>query len=100
MCMLSMMPVNGGGAELLQQLLSHAHFVCVQDVTVFNGLHLRIERDASDWAKVLGGKSAFWRLYLQQCEAAGFKQGVPLYVATGILSYKDADHQLQEVQDK
>jgi hypothetical protein len=64
----------------------------------FNGIHLRIERDAADWTSIMGGHEAFWRLYLEAAAAAGLGPGVPLYIASGILSYSDADNQLQDVQ--
>jgi hypothetical protein len=38
----------------------------------FNGLHLRVEADARDWLKAMGGREAFWRAYLALLDEAGF----------------------------
>jgi hypothetical protein len=38
----------------------------------FNGLHLRVEADARDWLKAMGGREAFWRAYLDLLTEAGF----------------------------
>ena len=64
----------------------------------FNGLHLRIERDAADWTSMMGGREAFWGAYLDAAAAAGLDAGTPLYIATGLLSYQDADHEMEDVQ--
>jgi hypothetical protein len=64
----------------------------------FNGIHLRIERDAADWTSIMGGHEAFWALYLRAAAAAGLGRRLPLYIASGILSYRDVDHQLEDVQ--
>jgi hypothetical protein len=61
-------------------------------------MHLRIERDAADWTDMMGGQEAFWGLYLDAAGGAGLDGGLPLYVATGILSYKDADNQMADVK--
>ena len=53
----------------------------------FNGVHLRIESDARDWAEILGGRAALWEGYLSAARAAGFDRATPLYVASGLLSY-------------
>ncbi len=34
--------------------------------SAFNGIHLRIEKDASDWMAILGGKESYWGLYLTE----------------------------------
>jgi hypothetical protein len=61
---------------------------------------LRIERDAADWTRIMGGHEAFWGKYLAAAAGAGMDRGAPLYVASGILSYKDADNQLADVQER
>lgn len=38
--------------------------------SAFNGIHLRIEKDASDWMTILGGKESYWGLYLTEVSAA------------------------------
>ncbi|KDD71689.1 hypothetical protein H632_c4559p0, partial [Helicosporidium sp. ATCC 50920] len=53
----------------------------------FNGVHLRIEKDAGDWAIIMGGKGVIWDLYLAYLREARFGPDAPLYVATGLLSY-------------
>ncbi|KAI8470299.1 MAG: hypothetical protein J3K34DRAFT_393492 [Monoraphidium minutum] len=49
---------------------------------------------------MLGGTEALWGRYLGAAAAAGLDRSRPLYVATGILSYRDADHQLEDVQKR
>jgi hypothetical protein len=38
----------------------------------FNGLHLRVEADARDWLRAMGGREAFWGAYLDLLREAGF----------------------------
>ena len=57
----------------------------------FNGLHLRIEADARDWAAILGGAEEVWAGYEGAMRAAGFGAGTPVYAASGLLSYGAAD---------
>jgi GDP-fucose protein O-fucosyltransferase len=52
----------------------------------FNGVHLRMERDAIDWANILGGKEHYWETYLEAMEKAKFSKDTPLYVASGLLT--------------
>lgn len=52
----------------------------------FNGIHLRMERDAADWAEVLGGKESYWGQYRDVMIQAKFSKDVPLYVASGLLT--------------
>ena len=67
----------------------------------FNGLHLRIEKDAADWTNILGGVEAFWNLYKAQMVAAGFEGSrLPLYVASGLLSYNTSSSQLEDLQKR
>lgn len=65
----------------------------------FNGLHLRIEEDATDWQAIFGGNGQYWHLYLEQCKRAGFSPHMPIYVATGVVSYqgKSKMAELQEI---
>ena len=53
----------------------------------FHGAHLRVEADAMDWARSMGGFEAYWGQFLQAMHTAGFQRTAPLYVATGLLSY-------------
>jgi hypothetical protein len=69
------------------------------DFEGFNGLHLRMEKDATDWSNILGGIEAYWNLYKAQMVAAGFKGSrLPLYVASGLLSYNTSRSQLEDLQ--
>lgn len=52
----------------------------------FNGIHLRMERDAADWAEILGGKENYWHQYRDAMTQAKFSKDVPLYVASGLLT--------------
>lgn len=51
-------------------------------VRAFNGLHLRIERDAADWTRIMGGHEAFWGRYLEAAAGAQLDWSTPLYLAT------------------
>lgn len=62
----------------------------------FNGVHLRLESDARDWATILGGTQAVWDGYVSSMRAAGFNATTPLYVASGLLTY-GASRQLASV---
>lgn len=57
-----------------------------EGVSAFNGVHLRMERDAIDWANILGGKEHYWDTYLEAMQKARFSQDTPLYVASGLLT--------------
>jgi len=46
----------------------------------------------------MGGHDAFWDLYLKAAASGGLDRSLPLYIATGILSYKDADNQMDDVR--
>mmetsp|Transcript_3827 Transcript_3827/g.11047 ORF Transcript_3827/g.11047 Transcript_3827/m.11047 type:complete len:533 (-) Transcript_3827:775-2373(-) len=58
---------------------------------VFNAVHLRIERDAKDWAQIMGGPEALWNAYVQAMRQAGFSRDTPMYVASGLLTYGASD---------
>jgi hypothetical protein len=60
-------------------------------VSYYNGAHLRLERDAVDWARVLGGKKQYLGLHAKAFAAAGFGTEMDLYVASGLLSYNASD---------
>ncbi|KAL4423902.1 hypothetical protein ABPG75_001203 [Micractinium tetrahymenae] len=53
----------------------------------FNGAHLRVEKDAAEWFIILGGPQVVWNMYREKMHEAGFEPTLPLYVATGLLSY-------------
>jgi hypothetical protein len=37
----------------------------------YNGIHLRIEKDAMDWMAIMGGRAHFWQLYIREVRAGG-----------------------------
>jgi hypothetical protein len=56
----------------------------------FNGVHLRVEKDAAEWFLILGGldgAQVVWEMYRDAMLDAGFEPDTPLFVATGLLSY-------------
>lgn len=52
-----------------------------------NGVHLRIEKDARDWASIMGGQQVVWRGYIDTMQQLGFNATTRLYVASGMLTY-------------
>jgi hypothetical protein len=56
-------------------------------VPAYNGAHLRLEKDARDWARILGGMPKYLGLYAKSFAAAGFGPSKDLYIASGLLSY-------------
>ena len=75
--------------KVLQGLFEHAPY--------FNGAHLRVEADAMDWAKSMGGIELYWGEFLKAMHTASFRDGVQLYVATGLLSYAAGHATLKEL---
>ena len=53
----------------------------------YNGLHLRVERDARDWTNIMGGTQAIWDGYVSAMRSLGFNATTPIYVASGMLTY-------------
>lgn len=47
----------------------------------------RLEKDAVDWARILGGFEKYLAEYARQFAAAGFSRRKDLYIASGLLSY-------------
>ena len=37
----------------------------------FNGVHLRMEKDAADWATIMGGPERYWARYKQARRRGG-----------------------------
>lgn len=62
----------------------------------YNGAHLRLERDAVDWARILGGLPKYLAEYAKSFAAAGFSTSKDLYIASGLLSY-DASEEMQNM---
>lgn len=50
----------------------------------YNGIHLRVEGDASGFSTRVGGIQNFWRLHSEAMDAAGFRDNVPVYLATAL----------------
>ena len=59
--------------------------------TSYNAVHLRIEKDARDWSQIMGGPEAVWNAYVASMRQAGFTSDVPMYVASGLLTYGASD---------
>ena len=53
----------------------------------YNGVHLRIEKDARDWAMIMGGQQVVWHGYIKTMKQVGFDNATRLYVASGMLTY-------------
>lgn len=53
----------------------------------YNGAHVRLEKDAVDWAEILGGVENYLAAYSSSFASAGFSPENHLYVASGLLSY-------------
>jgi hypothetical protein len=58
---------------------------------VFNGVHMRMEKDAVDWAIIMGGRDRLWQLYKESMSRAGLDPSTPLYVASGLLKAAKED---------
>lgn len=56
-----------------------------EGVDGYNGVHLRMERDAMDWAIIMGGRDRYWKLYRSSMAMARFSKDSPLFVASGLL---------------
>ena len=51
-----------------------------------------MEKDAADWAKIIGGPDKYWGRYKDAMTIAGFKKHpFPLYVASGLLKASKED---------
>ena len=48
----------------------------------FNGLHLRLEADASAWIELLGGVHRSWQAYREAMRGAGFAADKPMVRCT------------------
>jgi hypothetical protein len=51
----------------------------------YNGIHMRMEKDASDWAIIMGGRQRLWQLYKEAMQNGKLDHETPLYVASGLL---------------
>ena len=75
-------------APILHQLADKVLRGMAQHAMVFNGAHLRVEADAMDWARSMGGFASYWGEYIKAMRTAEFNGQSQLYVATGLLSYE------------
>ncbi len=64
---------------------------------IFNGVHLRIEKDAEAWSQILGGRHVVEQRYRGAMRTARFDGNTPLYVASALLTYQGGPEQLQKV---
>jgi hypothetical protein len=53
----------------------------------YNGAHLRVEKDAKDWAMIMGGQQIVWFGYIKTMRETGFDEKDILYVASGLMTY-------------
>jgi hypothetical protein len=67
-------------------------------VKSYNGAHLRLEKDAMDWARVLGGMHKYLGQYAKSFAAAGFSPSKDLYIASGLLSYNASEEMERMLQ--
>ena len=63
----------------------------------FNGVHLRIEKDAGTWAQILGGRHVVEARYRVAMRAASFDAKTPLYIASALLTYQGGVEELDQV---
>lgn len=56
---------------------------------VFNGAHMRIEKDATDWVHMMGGFDLYYNSYFELFKQADFQPDTPLYLASGLMSYSN-----------
>lgn len=64
---------------------------------VFNAVHLRVEKDAEDWIKILGGPEKTWSLYLDAMRKGNFDPQTPIYLASGLLTYGSNQDDMQRI---
>ena len=75
--------------KVLQGMAEHAPY--------FNGAHLRVEADAMDWARSMGGVAVYWSEFLKAMRTAGFQKSAQVYIATGLLSYQGGHETLSNL---
>lgn len=86
-------------AEVARSLRFAPHLVQLADQVVhivtdggkraFNGLHLRIEADASEWLEKIGGVQGAWAAYIAAMRNATFSAESPVYIASGLTAEGD-----------
>lgn len=80
--------------------LAHKVIDGMRAKSIFNytGAHLRLEKDAKDWAQVLGGMDKYMQMYAQCFAVMNYDISQPMYVASGLLSY-NASKEMEELLD-
>ena len=74
--------------KVVQRMVQGGH---IASERAFNGLHLRAEKDMTQAHDMAGGLKAFLAGTYSTCKEAGLNTSVPLYVASGLLSYESKD---------
>ena len=75
-------------APVLHRLADKVLRGMAEHAAEFNGAHLRVEADAMDWVRSMGGFAAYWGEFVKAMRTANFGKGTQVYVATGLLTYK------------
>lgn len=57
----------------------------------FNGVHLRVEKDAEKMQEKIGGQAALQAMYEEGMDRIGMRNTLPMYVASGIFSNIPSD---------
>lgn len=60
-------------------------------------MHLRIEKDAETWARILGGRAVVEERYRDAMRTARFDSRTPLYIASALLTYEGGIEDLKQV---
>lgn len=66
----------------------------------YNGVHMRMEKDALDWAIILGGRAKLWHMYKHTMMRAHFDAHTPLYVASGLIKASATDPEPRKYMTK
>lgn len=64
----------------------------------FNGLHLRLETDSQFFYQSQGGEQKGWEAYVEGMRNSGFNTSLPVYVASGLLTYNATERWRQLVE--
>ena len=75
-------------APALHKLADKVLAGLAMDSAVFNAAHLRFESDAWEWRMYMGGTESFQNECFEAMQTAGFDRYTPVYLATGLLTYK------------
>lgn len=81
-----------------KQSLISPHAAAQHMVNHSLGVVCRLEKDAVDWARILGGLPKYLGEYAKAFGAAGFSKKKDLYIASGLLSYNASAEMQQMLQ--